>query len=90
MGENICKQSNWKEIDFQNTQGAHATQYEKNKQSNEKIGRRSKQTFLQRKHTYGQHTHEKILNITNYREVQIKTMMKYYLTVTRMGFITNL
>ena len=29
MGENICKQSNWKEIDLQNTQGAHATQYEK-------------------------------------------------------------
>ena len=38
----------------------------KNKQSNEKIGRRSKQTFHQRRHTYGQHTHDKMFNITNY------------------------
>ena len=48
MGENICKQSNWKEINLQNIQGDHAAQYEKNKQSNEKTGLRSEQTFLQR------------------------------------------
>ena len=29
------------------------------------MGRRPKQTFLQRRHTDGQDTHEKMLNITN-------------------------
>ena len=39
----------------------------KNKQPNQKMGRRPKQTFLQRRHTDGQQTHEKMLNITNYQ-----------------------
>ena len=30
------------------------------------MGRRPKQTFLQRRHTDGQKAHEKMLNITNY------------------------
>ena len=33
---------------------------------NPKMGRRAKQTFLQRRHTDGQEAHEKLLNITNY------------------------
>ena len=31
------------------------------------MGGRSKQTFLQRRHTDGQKAHEKMLNITNYQ-----------------------
>ena len=54
------------EINFQNIQTAHIAQYQKNQQSNEKMGRRSKYTFLQRRHTDGQEAHEKVLNITNY------------------------
>ena len=61
MGENICK---W--INGQNIQTAHAAQYQKNKQPNQKMGRRPKQTFLQRRHTDGQEAHQKILNIANY------------------------
>ena len=38
----------------------------KNKQPNPKMGRRPKQTFLQRRHTDGQEAHEKMLSITNY------------------------
>ena len=38
---------------------------EKNKQPNQKMGRKSKQTFLQRRHTDGQEAHEKMLNVTN-------------------------
>ena len=38
----------------------------KNKQPNQKMGRRPKQTFLERRHTDGQKAHEKMLNITNY------------------------
>ena len=36
------------------------------KRPNQKMGRRPKQTFLQRSHTDGQQTHEKMLNVTNY------------------------
>ena len=42
MGENICKQSNRQGINLQNIQRAHATQYQKNKQPNQKMGGRSK------------------------------------------------
>ena len=31
------------------------------------MGRRPRNTFLQRRHTGGQEAHEKILNITNYK-----------------------
>ena len=36
------------------------------KQTNQKMGRRPKQIFLQRRHTDGQKAHENMLNITNY------------------------
>ena len=44
MGENICKQSNWQGINFQNIQTAHAAQYlkKKNKQPYQIMGRRPK------------------------------------------------
>ena len=38
----------------------------KNKQPSQKVSRRPKQSFLQRRHTGGQQTQEKILNITHY------------------------
>ena len=65
MGENVSKQSNGQRINLQNIQTAHGTQYQK-KQPNPKMGRRPKQTFLQRRHTDGQEAHEEMLNITNY------------------------
>jgi len=40
-------------INFQNIQTAHTTQYQKNKQPNQKVGKRPKQPFLQRRHTDG-------------------------------------
>ena len=54
-------------IDFQNIQAAHAIQYRKNKQPNQKVGKRPKQTFLQRRHTDGKQTHAKMLNIAHYQ-----------------------
>ena len=53
MGENNSKWNNWQRINLQNTQAAHATQYQKYKQPNQKAGQRPKQTFLQRRHTDG-------------------------------------
>ena len=42
-----------KRINFQNIQAAHTTECQKNKQPNQKVGKRPKQTFLQRRHTDG-------------------------------------
>ena len=42
MGENIHKQCDWQGIILQNLQTAHAAQYLKNKEPNQKIGRRPK------------------------------------------------
>ena len=53
LGENNSKRSNWQRINLQNVQEAHAAQYQKNKQPNQKVGQRIKQTFLQRRHTDG-------------------------------------
>jgi len=39
--------------------------YQKNKQPDQKM-RRPKQTFLQRRHTDSQQSHEKVLSITHY------------------------
>ena len=36
-------------------------------QPNQKMGRRPKQTFLQRKYTVDKHAHEKMLSVTNYQ-----------------------
>ena len=44
----IVNETTDKGINFQNIQTAHTTQYQKNKQLNEKGGKRPKQTFLQR------------------------------------------
>ena len=51
-----------------------------NKQPNQKMGRRSKQTFLQRRYTDGQKVHGKMLNITM-REMQIKTTKRQWITL---------
>ena len=52
MGENNSKWNNLQRINLQ-LQAAHATQYQKNKQPTQKKGQRTKQTFLQRRHTDG-------------------------------------
>ena len=39
-------------INFQNMQAAHTTQCQKNKQLNQKVGKRPKQTLLQRRQTH--------------------------------------
>ena len=51
IGENNSKGNNWQRIDFQNIQVVHTTQYQENKQPNQKVGKRPKHTFLQRRHT---------------------------------------
>ena len=40
MGENNSKWNNWKRMNLQNIQAAHATQHQKNKQPNQQVDRR--------------------------------------------------
>ena len=80
MGENICKWCNQQGVNFQNIQTTHTTQYQKNKQPNQKLGRRLEETF------FSKMTQAKMLNIANYqrnanpnliiREMQIQTTMR--------------
>ena len=51
--ENNSKWSNWQRINLKNVKTAHETQYQKNKWPNQKMRQRTKQTFLQRRHTDG-------------------------------------
>ena len=66
MGEINSKWKQLTKINFQNIQATHTTQYQRNKQPNQKVGKRPKQTFLQRRLIDVQQTHEKMLNITHY------------------------
>ena len=40
MGENNSKQNNWQRINLKNIQADYTTQYQKNKQPNQKVGKR--------------------------------------------------
>ena len=53
MGDNNSKRSTSQIINLKNIQIAHAAQYHENKQPNQKMGQRTKQTLLQRRHTDG-------------------------------------
>ena len=51
MGENNSKWSNWQIFNLKNIQATPVAQFQKNKQPNQKMGQRIKQTFLQRRYT---------------------------------------
>ena len=53
MGENNSKWSNWQKINLKNIQAISAARFQKNKWPNKKMDQRTKQTFLQRRHTDG-------------------------------------
>lgn len=52
------------------------TKKKKIKQSDDKAGKGSEQTFSQRRRTDGQQAHERYLTSVTVREMQIRTMMR--------------
>ena len=66
MGENNQKRSNCQKLNPPNIQVVHIANIRKTNNLIKKMGGRSKQTFLQRRHTDSQQIHEKILNISHY------------------------
>ena len=81
------KQSNGQRINLKNIQATYATQFQKNKRPNKKMGQSTKQTFLQRRHTDGNKHMKRRSASFIIREMQIKTTMRYHLTPIRMAAI---
>ena len=63
------------------------TQPKQNK-TNKKMGRRPKETFLQRRHMCGQQAHKCWTSLI-ISKIQIKTTMRYHLTLVRMVILTK-
>ena len=51
------------------------------------MGRKCKQTFLQRIHTDGREAHEKMFNIINYQRNANQTRMRYHFIPVKMAII---